>query len=165
MNIELRRRIDPLLPRLSPNLNNNDDVLPAALPRRRVVIFKPTRSAMTSGSRRKPWLLEFEPQSKPFVEPLMGWTGSSDPVAHMQLSFASREAAIAYAERQDLAYEVRSPVGAAWFRASERPPDCAEEVVVPSFLAHAQDQFTGIIRPGAVQIIYLDFKYVSFMRI
>jgi ETC complex I subunit conserved region len=130
MNIELRRRIDPLLPRLSPNLNDNDDERPAAPPRRRVVISQPAKSAMTSGARRKPWLLEFEPQSGPFIEPLMGWTGSSDPLAHMQLGFASREAAIAYAERQGLAYEVRGPAGAARLRAPEPPPDCAEAPVV-----------------------------------
>ena len=50
MNIELRRRIDPLLPHLSPNLNDNDDERPAALPRRRVIIYKPAKSAMTSGA-------------------------------------------------------------------------------------------------------------------
>jgi hypothetical protein len=126
MNIELRRRTDPLLPRLSPNLNDNDDEWPAALPRRRVVIFKPAKSAMTSGARRKPWLLEFEPQSGPFIEPLMGWTGSSDPLAHMQLGFTSREAAIAYAERQGLEYEVRGPAGADRLRAPERRADRVE---------------------------------------
>ena len=48
---------------------------------------------MTSG--RAGWLLEFEPHSAPFIEPPMGWTGSTDPMAHMTLSFASREAAVA----------------------------------------------------------------------
>jgi hypothetical protein len=137
MNIELRRRTDPLLPRLSPKLNDNDDERPAALPRRRVVIFKPAKSAMTSGARRKPWLLEFEPQSGPFIEPLMGWTGKSDPLAHMQLGFASREAAIAYAERQGLEYEVRGPAGADRLRAPERSPDCAEAGVVAFVSPHA----------------------------
>jgi hypothetical protein len=131
MNIELRRRTDPLLPRVPPNVNDNGDDRPTALRRRRVIIFKPAKSAMTSGrARRKPWVLEFEPQSGPFIEPLMGWTGSSDPMAHMQLGFASREAAIAYAERQGLAYEVRGPAGAARLRAPEPPPDCAEAPVV-----------------------------------
>ena len=136
MNIELRRRIEPLLPHLSPNLNDNDDERPAALPRRRVVIYKPAKSAMTSGARRKPWLLEFEPQSGPFVEPLMGWTGSSDPLAHMQLGFASREAAIAYAERQGLEYEVRGPAGADRLRAPERPADCVAAAVEGSGNPH-----------------------------
>jgi hypothetical protein len=65
---------------------------------------------MTSGrAGTKQWRLEYEPQSAPFIEPLMGWTGSTDPMAHMWLSFPSREAAVAYAERQGLEYEVREP--------------------------------------------------------
>jgi hypothetical protein len=72
------------------------------------VTYKPAKSAMTSGrAGTKRWLLEFEPQSPPFVEPLMGWTGSVDPMAHLRLTFPSREAAVAYTERQGLAYEVR----------------------------------------------------------
>ena len=130
MNIELRRRTDPLILSPSPNVNDHGDKRPVANPRQ-VVIFKPAKSAMTSGrARRKPWLLEFEPQSGPFIEPLMGWTGSSDPLAHMQLGFASREAAIAYAERQGLAYEVRGPAGSVRLRAPEPPPDCAEAPAV-----------------------------------
>jgi ETC complex I subunit conserved region len=135
MNIELRRRIDPLLPHLSPNLNDNDDERPAALPRRRVVIYKPAKSAMTSGARRKPWLLEFEPQSGPFIEPLMGWTGSSDPLAHMQLGFGSREAAVAYADRQGLEYEVRA--GADRWRAPERRANRVEAAAVAFGSTHA----------------------------
>ena len=126
MNIELRRRTDPLLPR---NVNDNDDERPAVPPRRRVVIFKPAKSAMTSGrGHRKSWILEFEPQSGPFIEPLMGWTGSSDPLAYMQLGFGSRDAAIAYAERQSLEYEVREPAGADQWRAPERRADRVEAV-------------------------------------
>jgi hypothetical protein len=103
MNIELRRRIDPFLPRVSSGVNDNAEERPNAPPRRRVIIFKPVRSAMTSGrTRMKQWLLEFEPQSAPFIELPMGWTGSIDPLASMQLGFDSRDAAIAYAERQGL---------------------------------------------------------------
>ena len=73
----------------------------------------------------KQWLLEFEPQSAPFIEPLMGWTGSIDPLASMQLGFDSRDAAIAYAERQGLEYEVRGPAqrpGAPERRTDHQPP-------------------------------------------
>ena len=52
-------------------------------------------------------ILEFEPQSAPFIEPLMGWVGSTDPMAQMRLAFSTREAAVAYAQRQGLDYEVR----------------------------------------------------------
>jgi ETC complex I subunit-like protein len=66
---------------------------------------------MTSGrAGTKRWLLEFEPQSPAFIEPLMGWTGSAEPMAQVRLSFPTREAAVAYAERQGLGYEVRDEV-------------------------------------------------------
>ncbi len=110
MNIELRRRTDPILSRRLPGNNDNLGERLPARPRRRVIIHKPAKSAMTSGRARvKQWLLEFEPQSAPFIEPLMGWTGSTDPLAHMQLTFGSREAAIVYAERHGLDYEVPEP--------------------------------------------------------
>jgi hypothetical protein len=121
MNIELRRRIDPLLPRVSSGVNDNTEERPNARPRRRVIIFRPAKSAMTSGrALMKQWLLEYEPESAPFIEPLMGWTGSTDPVATLQLGFGSRDAAIAYAERQGLEYEVREPPR------SGRPRACVE---------------------------------------
>ena len=124
MNIELRRRIDPLLPHLSSGVNDNAEERPNARPRRRVIIFKPAKSAMTSGrARMKQWLLEFEPQSAPFTEPLMGWTGSTDPLATLQLGFGSRDAAIVYAERQGLEYEVREPPQSGRPRARVEPVD------------------------------------------
>ncbi len=40
-------------------------------------IFKPSRSVMTSGTpQTKGWQLVFERRSAPFIEPLMGYTGS-----------------------------------------------------------------------------------------
>ena len=72
------------------------------------VIFRPTRSAMTSGGARKgQWKLRFEPQSPPFIEPLMGWTGSEDTLRQVELTFPTAEAAVAYARRQGLRYELR----------------------------------------------------------
>ena len=37
----------------------------------------------------------------------MGWTGSTDPMGQVRLTFPSREAAVAYAQRHCLDYEVR----------------------------------------------------------
>jgi hypothetical protein len=110
MNIELKPRIE-LFPAPAPApANDNVERWNQPAQRRRVLIYKPAKSAMTSGrAGTKQWLLEYEPQSAPFIEPLMGWTGSADPMAHMRLSFPSREAAVAYAERQGLEYEVRDP--------------------------------------------------------
>lgn len=42
-------------------------------------IYRPSRSVMTSGKvRTKGWRLRFEPREAPFIEPLMGYTGSRD---------------------------------------------------------------------------------------
>jgi hypothetical protein len=73
-------------------------------------IFKPAKSAMQSGEgRTKEWLLEFEPESPRGIDPLMGWTSSADMKAQIQLSFDTKEEAIAYAERAGLAYTVAEP--------------------------------------------------------
>jgi hypothetical protein len=74
------------------------------------VIYRPAKSAMTSGrAGLRRWILEFKPRSPPFIEPLMGWTGGTDPLPQVRLSFPSREAAIAYAWRQGLRFTVREP--------------------------------------------------------
>ena len=70
-------------------------------------IFKPARTAMQSGTRKtRGWRLEFEPERALSVEPLMGWTASSDPTRQVRLDFPSREDAVAYAERNAIPYRV-----------------------------------------------------------
>jgi hypothetical protein len=69
------------------------------------VIYKPARSAMTSGkARTRDWKLRFEPRSRPLIEPLMGWTGCDDTLSQIELTFPSAAAAVAYARRQGLRY-------------------------------------------------------------
>ena len=75
-----------------------------------VRIYKPAKTAMQSGeARTKEWVLEFEPGSRPELEPLMGWTGSSDTLQQVRLEFASKDEAIAYATRNGMAYAVSEP--------------------------------------------------------
>jgi hypothetical protein len=70
-------------------------------------IYRPARSAMTSGrARTKRWLLRFDRRTPPFIEPLMGWTGGDDTLTQIEISFPTLEAAVAYARRQGLAYVV-----------------------------------------------------------
>lgn len=73
-------------------------------------IYKPAKSAMQSGlARTKEWVLEHEPQSARAVEPLMGWTSSADTRTQVRLTFDSKEEAIAYAERNGIAYTLQEP--------------------------------------------------------
>lgn len=70
-------------------------------------IFRPSRTAMQSGeARTKDWLLEHEAENSREIDPLMGWTSSRDTNAQVRLAFETKEQAIAYAERNGLAYTV-----------------------------------------------------------
>lgn len=69
-------------------------------------IYFPARSAMQSGQAKESWVLEYEPERPREIEPLMGWTSSSDMKSQVTLRFDSKEQAIAYAERNGIAYRV-----------------------------------------------------------
>ena len=73
-------------------------------------IFCPAASATQSAPGANPrWQLRYDPESAREADPLMGWTSSSDMKAQIKLSFATKEEAIAYAERNGLAYRVEEP--------------------------------------------------------
>lgn len=73
-------------------------------------IYRPAKTAMQSGlARTKDWRLEHEPTAAREVEPLMGWTSSSDMKSQIKLDFDSKEEAIAYAERNGIPYRVVEP--------------------------------------------------------
>ena len=62
---------------------------------------------MQSGqAKTKRWVLEFEPEMARRSDPLMGWTSSGDTRQQVQLFFASREEAVAYAKRHELPHQV-----------------------------------------------------------
>jgi hypothetical protein len=70
-------------------------------------IFKPARTAMQSGkAKTEHWLLVYEPETPLTVEPLMGYTSSSDMRRQVKLSFDSKDEAIAYAERHGIPFQV-----------------------------------------------------------
>jgi hypothetical protein len=70
-------------------------------------IYKPARTAMQSGTAKtKEWVLDYEPEQPRTVEPLMGWTSSGDMKQQLRLAFDSKEEAIAYCERNGIAYQV-----------------------------------------------------------
>lgn len=73
-------------------------------------IYRPTKTAMQSGTARtKRWVLEFEPEEPRQVEPLMGWTSSSDMRSQLKMAFPTKDDAIAYAKRNGIAYTVMEP--------------------------------------------------------
>jgi hypothetical protein len=70
-------------------------------------IYKPARTAMQSGTAKtNEWVLDYEPEQPRTVEPLMGWTSSGDMKQQLLLRFDSKEDAIAYCEREGIAYQV-----------------------------------------------------------
>ncbi len=72
-----------------------------------VRIYRPAKTAMQSGkAKTHAWVLEYEPAEPKKADPLMGWLGSADTTQQIRLSFASRDEAVAYAERKGLEYEV-----------------------------------------------------------
>jgi len=79
---------------------------------RPVRIFLPTKEAMQSGKEKTKWRVEYDRASSVsgrWVNPLMGWTSTSDPLSNLQMYFDSKDAAIEYCERQSLSYFVESP--------------------------------------------------------
>ena len=73
-------------------------------------IYQPARNAMQSGqAKTHQWVLEFAPEQQKQIDPLMGWTGSGDMQGQVRMTFDSREAAVEYAERHGIAYQVRAP--------------------------------------------------------
>ena len=76
-------------------------------------IYLPARSAAQSGKAKDKWMLEYEPEVPRAIEPLMGWTSSSDMKAQVRLRFDTKEEAIAYAQRNGVAYRIEEPKPAA----------------------------------------------------
>lgn len=76
----------------------------------RARILKPTRSTMQSGRKKYDhWVLEFEPSMPDAPDYLMGWVGSSDVLKPVHLDFPTKEAAIAFCEKEGVPYEVKDP--------------------------------------------------------
>ena len=74
------------------------------------LIFPRRRLERTDGrARRDEWVLRFERQSPPEIEPLMGWTSSRDTRQQLRLWFDTKEEAIAYAQREGITYRVEEP--------------------------------------------------------
>ena len=76
----------------------------------RARIYQPARTAMSSGTAKtKRWVLEFAQTSARDVDPLMGWTSSSDTQTQVKMSFDTKEAALDYAEANGIEASVQDP--------------------------------------------------------
>ncbi|WP_299617941.1 ETC complex I subunit [uncultured Tateyamaria sp.] len=76
----------------------------------RARIYQPAKTAMSSGAAKtKHWVLEFAPASARSVDPLMGWTSSSDTQSQVRLKFDSRAAAEDYAKEHGIDAVVQEP--------------------------------------------------------
>lgn len=82
-------------------------------------IFRPAPNAMQSGegnSRR--WMLVNEPATARVIEPLMGYTSTTDTETQIKLYFDTLEEAEAYAQREGIPYRVQPSHQATVKRAS-----------------------------------------------
>ena len=79
----------------------------------RARIYKPARTAMQSGKAlTKRWVLEYEPESPRALDPLMGWTSSSDMRSQVIMEFDTQDEAVAFAEKNGIPYQVFTPPAA-----------------------------------------------------
>ncbi len=73
-------------------------------------IYQPAKTAMQSGvGGAQEWVLDHGAAGALTVDPLMGWSGSGNTAAQVKLSFATKQEAIAYAQRMGLAFTVEEP--------------------------------------------------------
>lgn len=73
-------------------------------------IYRPAKTSMQSGQgNAKRWVLEFEPSAGATIDPLMGWTTSSDTARQVRMFFDTREDAIAFARRENIPHRVIEP--------------------------------------------------------
>jgi hypothetical protein len=73
-------------------------------------IFRPAPNAMQSGrGKSKTWVLEHDQASPLEIEPLMGYTSTTDTRTQVKLSFDTLEEAEAYAQKNGIAYRVQKP--------------------------------------------------------
>ena len=76
----------------------------------RARIYRPAKNAMTSGmAKTRKGVLDFVPSSAREVDPLMGWTSSSDTQSQVRLRFDTKEAALEYAEAHGIDAVVSEP--------------------------------------------------------
>ena len=78
----------------------------------RARIYRPAKTAMSSGAAKtRKWVLDFPNLEGREIDPLMGWTSSSNTQSQVRLTFDTKEAALEYAEEQGIEVTVTEPKG------------------------------------------------------
>ena len=73
---------------------------------RKAKIYKPSKTAMQSGTRNtKNWLLEFDTLDTG-TNPLMGWETSEDTMSEVKLEFPTKEESLNYAKKNNIDYYI-----------------------------------------------------------
>ncbi|HEX2561526.1 NADH dehydrogenase ubiquinone Fe-S protein 4 [Phenylobacterium sp.] len=86
-------------------------------------IRQETPSATESAPQAGAWVLEFEPVAPSRLDPLTGWTVTTDPFSQIRMRFPDMQSAIAFAERKGWTYVVAE--GGARRMTPKRPPSAA----------------------------------------
>jgi hypothetical protein len=70
-------------------------------------IYKPAKSSMQSGTKNSSfWILEYLHNTARTIEPVMGWTSSTDMMREVKIKFKTKEEAIYFAKNNNIEYEV-----------------------------------------------------------
>ncbi|WP_336294828.1 ETC complex I subunit [Bartonella sp. CB169] len=70
-------------------------------------IYSPAKTAMQSGRKNTGfWILQYEPLQAKMLEPLMGYTATSDMNSQIRIRFNNKEEAIAFAHKNAIPYRV-----------------------------------------------------------
>ena len=73
-------------------------------------IYKPSKTSMQSGrAKTANWILEFTRKAPAIPDPLMGWQSCGDTQTQVKIPFATKEAAIQYAQKHSVDYQVIKP--------------------------------------------------------
>ncbi|MCP4317192.1 MAG: ETC complex I subunit [Hyphomicrobiales bacterium] len=73
-------------------------------------IYRPAKTAMQSGKAKTHlWVLEYDQEVARTIDPIMGYTSSSDMKQQLRLTFETREEAVSYAKRNGIAHRVVEP--------------------------------------------------------
>jgi hypothetical protein len=76
----------------------------------RARIYQPPKNAMQSGTAGTAlWVLDYVSNSPQRPDPLMGWAGGADTQSQVSLHFDTKEEAIAFANANNLLYELEIP--------------------------------------------------------